>query len=382
MAGRARFASGVATGGDTAGTWPDDKAFLGKPADTGTNLTHVGAREYDPSLGQFVSVDPALTLAQHQSLNGYAYANNSPVTFSDPTGLWTDDGTGHSEPGGPGGGQSSTPGVPRGGTGDGGCYYTCSGGGGKGGHSGGSGGSGNGLPPGAVLGYDYNPLSNAWVPPVGNYGDLQSFIDGMRNQEVFGIIDEGSRNDWESSRSLFFGWLWGGGFPLRSVERFGGGDKFTAILAQDTTFTAWRRTLVAQAMKDGMNASAAKRAVEFSYKDVGPEPGSAWWRANSIRGAVLDLSGTLSNGKIGTSNSADAFLGTYSATGRIVSVDRRKQIVQLQFTAKNTSDWHSATHLVPRTWNPIFADGFGAATEQKFSWRENLPMNSCMCFMQ
>ncbi|WP_318205837.1 RHS repeat-associated core domain-containing protein [Streptomyces sp. SCL15-4] len=67
-------------------TWPDDKAFLGKPADDTTGLTHIGAREYDPATGQFISVDPMLVLDQHQSLNGYAYANNSPITFSDPTG--------------------------------------------------------------------------------------------------------------------------------------------------------------------------------------------------------------------------------------------------------------------------------------------------------
>ncbi|MFD3336671.1 RHS repeat-associated core domain-containing protein [Streptomyces sp. NPDC058700] len=119
--------------GTTGGTWPDDKTFLGKPTDTGTNLTHIGAREYDPTVGQFISVDPALVLNQHQSLNGYAYANNSPVTSSDSTGLWLDDGTGNNEPGGgPGGGQSSTPGVPTGGTGPGGCYYQCGGGSGTG----------------------------------------------------------------------------------------------------------------------------------------------------------------------------------------------------------------------------------------------------------
>ncbi|WP_371128104.1 RHS repeat-associated core domain-containing protein [Streptomyces sp. 2131.1] len=73
--------------GTTTGTWPDDKSFLGKTADTGTGLTHIGAREYDPSLGQFISVDPILAPDQPQSLNGYSYAANSPVTNSDPTGL-------------------------------------------------------------------------------------------------------------------------------------------------------------------------------------------------------------------------------------------------------------------------------------------------------
>ncbi|MFI6608005.1 polymorphic toxin-type HINT domain-containing protein [Streptomyces sp. NPDC050507] len=68
-------------------TWPDDKAFLGKPADKSTGLTHIGAREYDPGIGQFISVDPILAPENHQSLNGYSYADNTPVTASDPTGL-------------------------------------------------------------------------------------------------------------------------------------------------------------------------------------------------------------------------------------------------------------------------------------------------------
>jgi RHS repeat-associated protein len=89
-----------ATRGTKPSVWPDDKAFLGKPADDGTGLTHIGAREYDPSIGQFISVDPLLTLDQHQSLNGYAYANQHPATSSDPTGLCDDPvGNGHCRPG-------------------------------------------------------------------------------------------------------------------------------------------------------------------------------------------------------------------------------------------------------------------------------------------
>ncbi|MFE7572208.1 polymorphic toxin-type HINT domain-containing protein [Streptomyces sp. NPDC057539] len=75
------------------GPWPDDKGFLGKSEDTNTGLTHLGAREYDPAIGQFISVDPIFALDQHQSLNGYSYANNNPVTSSDPTGLMDPGGT-------------------------------------------------------------------------------------------------------------------------------------------------------------------------------------------------------------------------------------------------------------------------------------------------
>ncbi|MFJ3646554.1 polymorphic toxin type 28 domain-containing protein [Streptomyces murinus] len=68
-------------------SWPDDKGFLGKAADTETGLTHIGAREYDPLIGRFLSADPVLSADDHESINGYAYANNTPVTLSDPSGL-------------------------------------------------------------------------------------------------------------------------------------------------------------------------------------------------------------------------------------------------------------------------------------------------------
>ncbi|MFG2722579.1 RHS repeat-associated core domain-containing protein [Streptomyces sp. NPDC048416] len=76
--------------------WAGTKGFVGGTKDTTTGLTHLGAREYDPGTGRFISVDPVLDGTNPQSLNGYAYANNSPVTSSDPSGLRPDDGTGHS----------------------------------------------------------------------------------------------------------------------------------------------------------------------------------------------------------------------------------------------------------------------------------------------
>nr|WP_307961417.1 RHS repeat-associated core domain-containing protein [Salinispora arenicola] len=72
----------------TTGTWPIglDKGFLGGTQDP-TGLTHLNAREYDPTLGRFISVDPIMDLTDPQQWNGYAYANNNPVTYSDPSGL-------------------------------------------------------------------------------------------------------------------------------------------------------------------------------------------------------------------------------------------------------------------------------------------------------
>lgn len=74
--------------GETPKSWPGTKGFVGGTDDTkSTGLTHLGAREYDPSTGRFISVDPIMLLTDPQQMNGYAYSNNSPVTLSDPTGL-------------------------------------------------------------------------------------------------------------------------------------------------------------------------------------------------------------------------------------------------------------------------------------------------------
>ncbi|MFI1002464.1 polymorphic toxin-type HINT domain-containing protein [Streptomyces galbus] len=81
---------GADRGTPAYGPWPDDKGFLGKSRDTTTGLTHIDAREYDPIIGQFLNIDPVLSVGQPQSLNGYSYANNNPVTLSDPSGLCPD----------------------------------------------------------------------------------------------------------------------------------------------------------------------------------------------------------------------------------------------------------------------------------------------------
>ncbi|MEU8406559.1 RHS repeat-associated core domain-containing protein [Micromonospora sp. NPDC048842] len=69
---------------------PDNRGFLNKPMSP-TGLTTVGARSYDPLAGRFISIDPLQDAAQPQQWNGYSYANNTPVTSSDPTGMIPDD---------------------------------------------------------------------------------------------------------------------------------------------------------------------------------------------------------------------------------------------------------------------------------------------------
>ncbi|MET9039661.1 polymorphic toxin-type HINT domain-containing protein [Streptomyces mirabilis] len=78
-----------------AGTWLGDMGFVNGIQDTTTGLTHLGAREYDPSIGRFVSDDPILELTDAQQIDGYTYAADNPVTGSDPNGLCLDPGNGH-----------------------------------------------------------------------------------------------------------------------------------------------------------------------------------------------------------------------------------------------------------------------------------------------
>ncbi|MEH1123040.1 polymorphic toxin-type HINT domain-containing protein [Micromonospora sp. CPCC 206061] len=72
-------------------SWVGDKGFVGGTKDPTTGLTHLGAREYDPVTGRFLSVDPMMDKATPQQLHGYAYASNNPITFNDPTGLCNSD---------------------------------------------------------------------------------------------------------------------------------------------------------------------------------------------------------------------------------------------------------------------------------------------------
>ncbi|MGW1875658.1 RHS repeat-associated core domain-containing protein [Streptomyces sp. NPDC001975] len=81
------------TRGTAPTTWPGDKGYVGGTPDSTTSLENLGAREYDPANGRFLSADPVLQLADPTQLAGYDYSGNNPTTGSDPTGLdnwWAD----------------------------------------------------------------------------------------------------------------------------------------------------------------------------------------------------------------------------------------------------------------------------------------------------
>jgi RHS repeat-associated protein len=73
-----------------------DRGWLGQVEDrvvgtgatsTGTGLTYLNARYYDPATSRFISPDPLMNPGDPKTLDPYRYADNNPVVFTDATGL-------------------------------------------------------------------------------------------------------------------------------------------------------------------------------------------------------------------------------------------------------------------------------------------------------
>ncbi|MFY1690432.1 RHS repeat-associated core domain-containing protein [Plantactinospora sp. WMMB782] len=67
-------------------SWPNTRGYLGKPTDSATGFTVLGARHYDPGAGRFISVDPIFDTEDPNQIGGYTYAGDDPVNRSDPGG--------------------------------------------------------------------------------------------------------------------------------------------------------------------------------------------------------------------------------------------------------------------------------------------------------
>jgi RHS repeat-associated protein len=78
------------------GNQGEKRKYIGQEYDSESGLNYLQARYQDPTRGQFLSEDPIFlgdprqqTLTDPQSLNSYSYANDNPITRSDPSGLYS-----------------------------------------------------------------------------------------------------------------------------------------------------------------------------------------------------------------------------------------------------------------------------------------------------
>ncbi len=60
--------------------------FSGEYLDLVTALYHLRARQYDPSLGRFLSTDPVSPAISDPYVGSYVYVGNNPVRWTDPSG--------------------------------------------------------------------------------------------------------------------------------------------------------------------------------------------------------------------------------------------------------------------------------------------------------
>src|SRR5205085_5936893 len=70
---------------------PNRYKFTGKELDSETGLYNFGKRYYEDALSRFMTPDPLLNSGQPwnpQSWNRYAYVENNPLRYTDPTGLY------------------------------------------------------------------------------------------------------------------------------------------------------------------------------------------------------------------------------------------------------------------------------------------------------
>ncbi len=339
-------------------TWAGTKGYIGGTQDNQTGLTNEGAREYDPTLGRFLSRDPILDpTTDPQQWNGYAYSDNDPTNSSDPTGNRLECG------------QNGNPACPSS-CPNGRCAVPPS-------HSDDSPGYSEGSPNvqcGTACRFLMAPTLGASYSPVACTACLnwQAIFNTAPtiDTDFVGIIPDGSDNN-NSYAGLF--WKWLSGVIGSRQQHFGGDDNATAILASDFEMTHLEQGIIDLAKTDPNSTLGASGPID--YQDIGPD-------GNQIAGIVNDVSSTLTGGAIseetdglvGTKNAADAFLGSYSGSWSVTAMNQKNRMIDVSFHVTNESDWNSAVKIIPRSddWVVGLVPGIlsqaGSTMYENFDW--------------
>ena len=282
---------------------PDNRGFLNKPMDTTTSLTIVGARQYDPDTGRFITDDPVLEQTDPTQLNGYAYAGNNPVVRADPTGLWAKDpelddqfgrpkekGTGHSNHSSPGGGGTS---------------------------ANDSGGKKVSRPISKESSaFGRNVL---WNPML---AQTQAQIDA-NSKRMNGL----------SWAALAFAFATGIGLP---EYRFYQVDDMTMSVRGTSHMSDVRRNLSSMIAKGGYNADPSENSGDWSYDLPEGDEGRARAAADGIT-ILLGVGGKDTHGA--------SFIGSYKLKPKVMAVDSRTGKAVVSFHAWNVTDLKSGTRI-------------------------------------
>lgn len=326
--------------------WPGQKGFVGGDTDPTTGFTHLGARDYDPTTGRFISVDPLLELDKPQTIGGYAYGSHNPITYSDPTGEGVKECMN-------GALSNCSNGTPT----DSSTYESEKD---QGSSSTGSDSLFSEPPPSSSDEYCATCVLQPYRAP--HLPALEFHFAKIFPYQ--GIIDDPAEDNDAESRELLYQWLFS---TLGAHPVFRGGDAVVTQLSQSSEVVKARDQLLT-----ALATGSPQRTAPISHIDEGPHGkwgGIAGKLLGHIGGPPWDLVGVLSNGSAGESNWADAFIGTYSGNAKVVT-GGPKGTVRLQFTIKNTSDWNSAVKIIPRRPGPAKILGLGARSDETFTWSE------------
>ncbi|MGY4719895.1 RHS repeat-associated core domain-containing protein [Naumannella huperziae] len=88
LATRRSYPYGEVRGAPT--TLGTNRGFVDGTVDSKVGIVRIGARDYDPGSGRFLSPDPVIDPADPGQWNAYGYGNGNPVSKPDPTGLRPD----------------------------------------------------------------------------------------------------------------------------------------------------------------------------------------------------------------------------------------------------------------------------------------------------
>ncbi|MGW5852524.1 RHS repeat domain-containing protein [Streptomyces sp. NPDC055254] len=329
--------------GTKPATWPGERGFVGGTHDEATGLTHLGAREYDPVLGRFLSVDPLMVVDDPRQHNAYQYANNSPLTESDPTGKAIEE-----------------------------CasgMYLCKNGGTRPDDSRGEskrynqivsqnrktqshhrknrikaayrskGKTSCAMSP-VTAGYcSALPVYHGKIPYPKNYPTSPGFQAAVNNLDPYDISEM-----WTNGSGQFF--------PLLI---FGPGSNMVELIAA-TDHNKKVEQLIAQTAREG------------GYAGTGA--GSPWRTAHRP-GSWKDAVGLVS--RFGNGD-FETVVGSWSQSYQVLNVNTYDRTVTVNFKAKNKTNWESFCHDHACSGTNT-TRGFGASVEQQYYWTKVISMD-------